>query len=965
MVLSGRTAYQAVLNFRVENAEKVPTVFGRIDASLARSNNQLAELNARLDEYNRASQQLQPVVKQYEMLNREIDRTSRSIATLEQRTARANERLDNVGRSALFNVNSEIRGIQRQLGALGNVNPTIISAAQQKRVAELPDEIAKARMELERLNAEYTAQNEALEQRFNPLGDRSRELRQQIADARSEERRLRASGGDADDIRAIRTRLAELEAEQGQVISQGIFDQERSRIEQQVGRPRSRVRERIDELESEQRALSGLGTTMSNDERIARGLREELNRLQMEQSELQSSLGPERVARINDEFEERILSARYAELTNDINRQQAALQDLQRARRAATRPSEQASLDHRIETTRQGLRPQLEAQQELGGQISRARSELRGTRNARREVNRLTESINEAKESINELEMAQVEFNQEASKLNPAVRDYERLQERIQDTRIEIRKTSQEQEELNNRWVRQRQLTRTLGRGALALGATSLIGTIGLGYLIEQRGAEATQISSVGRSLGLSYELYQQARNLARYGGGYTLDTDEFQEIGIRISEARTGHGEAYEAFLRAGYDPLDLEPADFISFIRSTRELPEGVRAGVLEGALGDTLSEKFGIPVAGLSEEEFRRALELPILSDEDVEQLREARFELGRMQVSMERLAIHVASAFVPALTALTDVVEPLALGFSEIAKGNQEWLLIIGGVLAGLAVVTAATWALNQALAVRAALSPGAGWAALGLAAGVIGAGAILGLSAHRIGGNVRNELEGSFSELEFSVGEGARKGVSEGGKDQLGALENILCPPGTDPVSDTIDPTGGVDGEEMVPRFGQVHRSNQPTPNEAAAEFWSGTIDFITAGALTNVPPAVNYVQNDLYDDYDNFVRNYINPALTFDLTDLSSGPLDYIRNDLYDDYDNFVRDYVNPAITFDLTDLFSGSESFEQSAPPISSRLDDNPDELRVVFDTSGIDKEETKEIVMDTLQRTFSGQLP
>ena len=144
----------------------------------------------------------------------------------------------------------------------------------------------------------------------------------------------------------------------------------------------------------------------------------------------------------------------------------------------------------------------------------------------------------------------------------------------------------------------------------------------------------------------------------------------------------------------------------------------------------------------------ETLNRIAQLNKLSAESAQRFADQKDRLDALNISFQHSTANVAGAFLPVMEDLSDTLLPVIEGFGDWAANNEQ---VVRGLLAsavattalvgGIFAITKATTILNAALAVRAALSGPAGWAALGVAAAV-------GVGAYAISGGFSDQADGA-------------------------------------------------------------------------------------------------------------------------------------------------------------------------------------------------------------------------
>ena len=268
-------------------------------------------------------------------------------------------------------------------------------------------------------------------------------------------------------------------------------------------------------------------------------------------------------------------------------------------------------------------------------------------------------------------------------------------------------------------------------------------------------GQYSRELLTANRTTGLSVEYLQTLQRQAR-ATGRELDFQGLGEVAIRFGEAvAEGTGPATEALARLGFDARTVAITDIPAVIAAIQQLETDAARRfefdeIFGGSEGETLAD-----IANLPPETLNRISQLNALSAEAAQRFADQKDRLDALNISFQHSTANVAGGFLPVMEDVSDNLLPIIEGFGDWAAENEH---VVRGLLAGAVATTAlvgaiyaitkATTLLNAALAVRAALSGPAGWAALGVAAAVgVGAYAISGGF-----GDQADEAEGETSRL---------------------------------------------------------------------------------------------------------------------------------------------------------------------------------------------------------------------
>lgn len=404
--------------------------------------------------------------------------------------------------------------------------------------------------------------------------------------------------------------------------------------------------------------------------------------------------------------------------------------------------------------------------------------------NLPRVFGRVAASIENTRMEIKTLQGTQRDLNAELRRTERGTDAYRDLERQIVDTRGRITRLTSDLNDQEQSWRRINRVSDIAGRTFISGAAALTAATAGFVLAVENTGQASQELLALQRETGISIEYLQQLQNLAR-AVGTELDVDEFRELNIRLGEAQTGTGIAADAFRALGID-LALATSENLPFLLDRlAELNREQRQFYADELFGGTLAERL-IPTLDLPPEQRAAILSVTTLTQEQAEEFALARVQLQALKQEFGASAAALAAGFLPILTEVNDTVTPIARTFAEWASNNPELVLTLGGVIAGITATAGAVWALNSALAVRAALSGPAGWAALAVAAG-------LGIAGFVIGGQVAGSISDSQSSIgqvqddlrtiPVRVGEEVESGVGkvvDRQADMLeGELENIL------------------------------------------------------------------------------------------------------------------------------------------------------------------------------------------
>ena len=363
--------------------------------------------------------------------------------------------------------------------------------------------------------------------------------------------------------------------------------------------------------------------------------------------------------------------------------------------------------------------------------------------------------IDQTKKSIKELNDEQRELTRRMRGVGEGTDEYRELDRSL--TAVNRRS-----EALNATLARQERRLRTVNRVSRASGRifaanTAALGAFGAAMVLTTNhvGQYSQELLNANRTTGLSVEYLQTLQRQAR-ATGRDLDFQGLGEVAIRFGEAvAEGTGPAAEALARLGLDARTVAITDIPAVIGAIQQLETDAARRfefdeIFGGSEGETLAD-----IANLPPETLARISQLNTLSAESAQRFADQKDRLDALNISFQHSSANVAGAFLPVMEDISDNLLPVIEGFGDWAAENEH---VVRGLLASAVATTAlvgaiyaitkATTILNAALAVRAALSGPAGWAALGVAAAVgVGAYAISGGF-----GDQADEAEGETSRL---------------------------------------------------------------------------------------------------------------------------------------------------------------------------------------------------------------------
>ena len=360
----------------------------------------------------------------------------------------------------------------------------------------------------------------------------------------------------------------------------------------------------------------------------------------------------------------------------------------------------------------------------------------------------VTAEIDQTKASIKALNVEQRDLTRRMRGVEQGTDEYRELERQLAD--VERRSAR-----LNQTLQVQERRLRTVNRVSRASGRIFAANTAALGafaaamVLTTNRvGQYSRELLTANRTTGLSVEYLQTLQRQAQ-ATGRDLDFQGLSEVAIRFGEAvAEGTGPASEALARLGFDARTVAITDIPAVIAAIRQLETDAARRfefdeIFGGSEGETLAD-----IANLPPETLNRIAQLNTLSAESAQRFADQKDRLDALNISFQHSTANVAGAFLPVMEDLSDTLLPVIEGFGDWAANNEQ---VVRGLLAsavattalvgGIFAITKATTILNAALAVRAALSGPAGWAALGVAAAV-------GVGAYAISGGFSDQADGA-------------------------------------------------------------------------------------------------------------------------------------------------------------------------------------------------------------------------
>ena len=449
--------------------------------------------------------------------------------------------------------------------------------------------------------------------------------------------------------------------------------------------------------------------------------------------------------------------------------------------------------------------------QALGGgadTVSRFVLRVRGEQDAElpRVFGRVSRSINQVNQELGTVQGSLRNQRMELRRLREGSEEYDRLSAEIAQTETEVSRLTNELDTQQRSWRQLNQVGRVSRNVFLGVGAAIAASVAGLVLNTERVGQTAAELRAISLETGIATEDLQRLQLQVRATGS-ELDIDELRELNIRLGEAAAaGTGVAAEALELLGFNARQVSSRDFPELLASIEALdtPE-LRQFFADEIFGGQFAERV-VPTFNLDAESRATLAEVNVLTDEQIEQFARSRVNLQALRSEFGNTAAGITETFLPALTNVLEIMQPVVGVVGTWVSANPA--LVTGLALAAGAIVaiTGVIWLLNTALAVRAALTPGVGWAALGLAAtvGLVTAGGAV--RALQQGSELADEREDDQQE---SIRVGTYRGVMQANIEERSELANSLV---------NILPTCPGDSFEPAP----VAQQPEVSPEQATA-----------------------------------------------------------------------------------------------------------------------------------------------
>ena len=381
--------------------------------------------------------------------------------------------------------------------------------------------------------------------------------------------------------------------------------------------------------------------------------------------------------------------------------------------------------------------------------------------------------------------------------------EYDKLSNEVKRTERNVDRLTDELNEQQRAWGRLTDRRRQFGN-ITRTGALAIAGAVtGLLLYAESAGEAAQQLLAVERETGLATEAIQRLQQQAK-AAGVEIDPRQFRRISTRLGEIQheallaeqglRSFGAAGESLLPAstslkqlGLDARQVASKDIPLIIERIGQVEDvSLRAALANNIFG----RQVGGAVVSITEldQATRDLLATQLISTHtQLEQYSATRIELQKLKNDFGEVTSAVAQGLLPAITGVTEAITPFVQTAAVYAEENPRVIQAIAAT--GIAVVglTSLMWLLNTALAVRAALSGPAGWAALGVALAVTGASAVLGATAFSAGRDIQEQnAEEAREQTRQGTYEGHKAAASEDRDSLTQTLTNILpdrgCPP---------------------------------------------------------------------------------------------------------------------------------------------------------------------------------------
>ena len=422
-------------------------------------------------------------------------------------------------------------------------------------------------------------------------------------------------------------------------------------------------------------------------------------------------------------------------------------------------------------------------------------------------VGRTNREIASTEAQIRDTREEQERLQRELRQTAQGTQAYDQLESQIRETRQETDRLTDElgrqQQAFDQINRRREQFGRIARTGALAIAGA----TAGLILYAENAGRSAQRLLDLERQTGITTDQLQRLQQQTK-ATGQELNPDQLLQFSRRLGQIQQESILAADGVKNLGASGESLLPASLAlrtlgldATQVSTQDLPLIIeRLGQIEdislrtALANDLLGRQLGASALSITElsEEARASIDQQLISShEQLEAYAATRIEIQKFKNDLGEVTAAIGQAFLPALRAGFDALAPFVQAFATFAEANPQVLIAIAATGAAVVGITGAIWALNTALAVRAALSGPAGWAALGAAAAVGlsvgGLGAAAAANLNREQANIERLQEESIQGTAMATEEGAFRGTREAARltaEETGnTLRNILptCP----------------------------------------------------------------------------------------------------------------------------------------------------------------------------------------
>ena len=396
----------------------------------------------------------------------------------------------------------------------------------------------------------------------------------------------------------------------------------------------------------------------------------------------------------------------------------------------------------------------------------------------------VSRELQDTQGNLSRVTQKQQQLNRELREVKRGSDAYVRVQQEIEDTKREVSQLTATLNRQQSEWSELTDRSRKFGRVA-TVGITAIGGAIaGLVVGIDSAGLKAGELLSIFNATGLEIQFIQELQGKFALIGR-DVDIGDFNEVSIRLGEinenarlAATGLKEfqnlatrpAEDALKAIGLDPARITTKDIPLIIESLKTIPRELRAFYTDEIFGGAFAENL-VGVSALPQEAIESVEQYNKVTREQSEALVIARADLLGFKQELAFTGTTLASSFIPAMGDALETITPFIQGFAEFAENNPRVIQALGLIAGATVALTGVTWALNTALAIRAILTPGIGWAAAGVALAVLGGVGIYALTRGDSAADAEEAADDSSDKIAEKTGRAVKEGVMQGNINQ--------------------------------------------------------------------------------------------------------------------------------------------------------------------------------------------------